>query len=279
MSGEIAKDVTKKRSAIEAFAFDDVSSATEKRLQKALFDKKRALDVSVHARKAAWVAAYGSARIALCILCQFNEVGWTNVGFDLAHVVARCCDGNNTELWNRVPVCSTCNQNVSSETNLLDFAAEHYPARVVPLTIYLFEQFGARQPHLAQEAFESNQIEPFARFLYGSLANNINLSTKNAENALSLRLFRKRSLQHTERGAIQNESVYAILRAYDGSVHEAARATARMDRLQSDMDALQRVQQTLLADWDAAKSAKEKAEQQIMFYTTDHNSSTKLQKE
>lgn len=234
---------------IEDFVFD----GTDQERIKSARGSFLASDVNVHARKASWVAAYGEKRIAKCMLCQFNEVGWENVGFDLAHVVARCCNGNNTALWNRVPVCNTCNQNTTKTTNLLDFAAKKYPERVVPVVQYLFGRFTAQQPHLAAEEFRADQLESFARFMYGKPLVEIQ---KYLSESSSLQHFRKRSIRHSDDGGIQSDQVYALLRAHDHQMQKLTHFQERIEKLQCNIEALQDILQTLCAELDTAKKNK-----------------------
>lgn len=217
-------------------------------------------DVSVHARKACWVAMYGESRLAKCCVCQFNEVGWTNVGFDMAHVVPRSLDGNNRDGWNRVPTCGTCNGNVASNTNLLDFIVQHYPHRLIPVVCFLYGLFVDKQPYLANKYFKKNgivRLEMFVRTLYGtnglesdyvtsptSPAQKSDNSPKGNDRGRkenSLVHFLRRALPDfaTKRGRVKDDHVYAILRHYDSQVCEKAQAKAEMQDLDRDIDALQ----------------------------------------
>jgi len=248
-NAEQTNDATETRPKMKKRKLDDSSRKTSPSIKKQ--------DVSVHARKACWVAMYGESRLAKCCVCQFNEVGWTNVGFDMAHVVPRSLDGNNRDGWNRVPTCSTCNGNVASDTNLLDFIVQHYPHRLIPVVCFLYGLFVDKQPYLANRYFNKNgivRLEMFVRTLYGN--NGLEsqyVTSRNAHDQTAqgkVRLgkennlvqFLRRALPdfETKRGRVKDDHVYAILRHYDNQVYDKAQAKVELANLERDIAALQR---------------------------------------
>lgn len=238
----------KKKRKIEDFAFEKVSA------KKVLSE-----DVDLHQRKSAWVAAYGKSRVTNCFVCQFNEVGWKNIGFDLAHVVARCRGGNNNQLWNRIPVCKTCNQNVSSDTNLFDFAAQNYPERIVPMALYLQRQFAQRQPHLTSEHGELQTLEWLVRFLFGSEKQCAVLIATHP----SLLHFRQRCVTHNDNGAIQEEHVFTVLRAYDALQKKIEKKAKAIDSIKAHTTALQSLLAHLVKQLESEQEDLKTLEKQL----------------
>ena len=206
----------------------------EKGVKRARTSDWKTKDLSLHQRKSAWVDAYGDARVAKCFVCRFNEVGWENIGFDMAHVVARGCGGNNDESWNRVPTCNTCNKNVSNETNLLDFVAEFYPQRLIPVVRYLWHRFKHRNSFMASH-FIDHGLEAFVRTLYGCCGVQTDPNS-------SLAKYLQRKVGASERkGLIQNEQVYVILRKYDQRIAQLKDSKQAIKQLDKEIDSMQLV--------------------------------------
>lgn len=217
----------------------------------------RSKDISVHERKSAWSDAYGDARVAKCFICQFNEVGWENVGFDMAHVVARACGGNNDESWNRVPTCGTCNKNVSSETNLLDFVATYYPKRLVAVVRYLYKRFRHRNCFLADRYFATHGLEAFVRTMYGCCG------LQTAKDTTLGKFLQRKTGATTDKGRIQNEQVYAILRQYDAHVKAVEQNSLETKQLDKEIEAVKLVFERLLRLRAAAATEKRRLKKTI----------------
>lgn len=218
-------------------------------------------DLSLHDRKSAWVDAYGEARQAKCFVCRYNEVGFENVGFDMAHVVARCAGGTNTESWNRVPTCATCNRNTTSDTNLLDFIAEHYPKRLVAVAKYLFERFRQREPYLAQKYFADCGLEVFVRTLFGSCG----IEIDNEKSLLAKFLGRHRTF--SVKGAVQNDMVYRILRFYDECLVVEKTKRKEIDNIEAELVSLRAVCDRLVLLQKIEQKELEKAQNAIQVMT------------
>ena len=75
-------------------------------------------------KKQVWDTYIGSSIGKIeCPLCQNNEIQQLN--FHCAHVTARS-KGGSDQIENLRPICSICNQSISSY-NLIDFAEKYYP--------------------------------------------------------------------------------------------------------------------------------------------------------
>jgi hypothetical protein len=220
---------------------------------------KKPDDVNPHERKAAWYDAHGDARQAHCFVCRFNEVGWLNVGFHLAHVVPRAQGGNNSDTWNRVPTCNTCNKNVINGTNLFDLIAQHYPRRIVPVALYLWQRFVCAQRHIAQRYFEAFGLEAFVRTMYGTEGIEFPANGSALEND-ELTCCLRGALPDfgcaEQPGRIKNGAlVYSTLRMYDDAVRERRVLERDTKRYEREVDALQTVAARLTQTRDASKQA------------------------
>lgn len=191
----------------------------------------------MHARKSIWESIYGKVRHTYCFVCRFNEIGWENSSFDLAHVVARSAGGNNSCGWNRFATCSTCNQKVAINTNLLDFISEHYPARLIPVVLNLWQRFRAAEPYVARHCFST--LESFVRTMYGRHG-----SRRGAQ-------FLRRLLpdyddeQQQQQGRIKDERVYAHVRYYDELASERKAAKRNLRTLTKEIDSLHKTMERL----------------------------------
>jgi hypothetical protein len=195
-------------------------------------------DVGLHTRKAIWTSVRGDRRQARCFICGFNDVGWEAFAFDLAHVVARACGGNNTASWNRFPTCSTCNQKVARGTNLLDFIADNYPGRLVSVVKNLWQRFRDNEPVLAHRYFSDESVvgkrflEQFARTMYGT--------DGVKRGARSFRRLLPDYDDQPQRGRVVNEHVYKLLRYYDDTAASVEALRAESASLDEDVRAAHR---------------------------------------
>lgn len=225
-----------KRIKKETLKISKIPQLQEKYLEKVTSNE----DISVHYRKSVWVAFYEKKRLDNCILCTFNEVGFENVGFDMAHVVSRSCGGSNTEAWNRVPVCKTCNQNVKSSVNLLDFTATYYPSRLVFIVKKLYQRFSLDQVYLYTRFFHQKGLELFVRTIFGT--GGYNFYDKEKTHKLFKTLSPDFLLSESERsGRVKNENVYRILRDYDHIVVQKQNLYSNLISQEKDIESMERI--------------------------------------
>lgn len=190
-------------------------------------------EVTVHTRKAIWESIYGEARQTRCFLCSYTEIGGEASSFDLAHVVARATGGNNSSSWNRFATCSTCNQKVANNTNLLDFIVENYPKKLIPVCLNLWQRFLEAEPYAARRYFSSGSLELFVRTLYGR-----NGTTRGV-------MFFSRYLpdynDKEQKGRVTNERVYSMLRYYDETAESKLALRRNISQIDKEIQSMQQV--------------------------------------
>jgi hypothetical protein len=148
----------------------------QRRSRKGLPNLDLGGDISRHQRKRYVHFLYNErdfppGRVMKCVICNVTELGFENRKPAYAHVAARCCGGNNTEIWNRVPVCADCN-GYTQDKHMFDFLAEQHRHRIVPIVELLFDVYESENYVAASRFRYLGGVVPdyvaFANDLYGS---------------------------------------------------------------------------------------------------------------
>ncbi len=139
-------------------------------------------DISADGKTVLWthlykLGTYPRGRDPVCIVCQLNTIGLEVLNkADFAHVAPRGGGGNNTETWNRVPLCRDCNSGCASR-NLLDYIVDNYRHRLIPVVAFLYEVYKKRDLLRAYRFQPPESTVPdyseFVLSVYGSDCNDL----------------------------------------------------------------------------------------------------------